>query len=85
MSESFFSSITRAAFNHGTLCECGHRRLDHRLLDSWADEEMEERQTKYLLEHPVVLCFCKCTKFKFMDNLRYLEIKVKEKSENINS
>ncbi len=80
MSESFSSSITKTSFDHGTMCECGHRRLDHRLLDSWADEEMEERQDKYSLEHPMVLCPCGCMKFKLMDNLRYLEIKEKEKS-----
>ena len=77
MSDSFFSSTTKRSFERKTLCECGHRRLDHRLLNTYAREEEEAEST---LDYPEILCTCGCITFKLMTNLKYLEILEKEKS-----
>jgi hypothetical protein len=70
MFDSFSSLTIRRSFEHGTLCECGHRRLDHRLLDLYAEQDKTE-STKNC---PNILCICGCVTFKLVSNLRYLEI-----------
>jgi len=80
VSESFFSSTIKNSFEHKTLCECSHRRLDHRLLNSYAREEEEATSS---LEYPEILCRCGCVTFKLITNLRYLEILEKEKADGL--
>lgn len=80
MLESFSSSIIRRSFEHGTLCECGHKRGDHRLLNSYSREEEEATSC---LERPEILCKCGCVTFKFVTNLRYLEILEKEREDGL--
>lgn len=82
MSELFFSSTTKQQYQRGVLCECGHIRGQHRLLATYVSEEDEEAESNE--DHPQILCHCKCVTFVLMDNLKYLEIMEKEKSEKIN-
>ena len=77
MSELFFSSTTRRYFEHNNLCECGHHRGEHRMLDTYVREEEEAESNE---DHPQILCHCRCVTFVLMDNLKYLEIMEKEKS-----
>ena len=74
VSDSSFSSITKLSFEHGTLCECMHRRLDHRMLSDYVGPEEEAESSA---ERPEILCICGCVTFKLMTNLKYLEIKQK--------
>ena len=68
-----FSSLTiKKAFEHKTLCECLHRRLDHRLLGNYIDEYQEEEESSKV--YPSILCHCGCVTFKQVSNLRYLEL-----------
>lgn len=79
MSESFFSSTTKRYFDHNNLCECGHHRGEHRLLDSYVrDEEEAESNENY----PQILCHCRCVTFTLITNLKYLEILEKEKEDS---
>ena len=77
MSESFFTSITKRYFEHKNLCECGHHRGEHRLLDSWI-REVEEAESNE--ESPQILCHCRCVTFRLITNLKYLEMLEKEKT-----
>lgn len=77
MLDSYSSSIIKRSFEHGTLCECRHRRLDHRMLSRYANLEDE---TESSLERPEILCKCGCVTFKLITNLRYLEILEAEKN-----
>lgn len=79
MPESFFTSTTSRSFANGTLCECGHRRGDHRLLDSYVREEEEASSSE---TNPQILCHCRCVTFRLMTNLKYLEILEKEKTDS---
>jgi hypothetical protein len=82
MSESFSFLIIKRYFDHNNLCICGHHRGEHRMLDTYVREEEEAESNE---KRPQILCHCRCVTFVLMDNLRYLEIIEKEKSENINS
>lgn len=71
------SSIIKKAFDNGTLCSCGHRRLDHRMLDEYSERDADEysQSTYYSV---LVSCICPCDKFKKATNLDYLEFKIND-------
>jgi hypothetical protein len=77
MSDLSFSSIIKQSFDRGLLCKCGHRRLDHRMLDEYSERDHEEFDEQYG-DDPLVYCLCPCDRFKQATNLEYLEFKVND-------
>lgn len=72
MLDSSSISIIKKSFEHKTLCECLHKRMDHRLLDHYAEWDYEDADSTPI--NPLILCHCGCVTFRLMSNLSYLEM-----------
>ena len=79
MSDLFSSSIAKDGFSRGVLCECGHKRVQHRLIHTWISDENDENDLYEGIGN--VSCVCKCNLFVKITNLKYLEI-LQKTSEN---
>jgi len=69
-------NMNKRAFERGTLCECTHKRVQHRLLSTTVEQADWEA-----LDENVVICVCDCQQFGLITNLKYLELLEKEKSD----
>lgn len=76
--DSSFSSTIKKSFDYGTLCRCGHRRLDHRLLNEYTERDAVEDNEDVYKPDLLVSCVCPCSAFVKATNLEYLEFKVKD-------